>query len=128
MRNLEWFTLVKIERLGAGAGSLGSIYWSGSYGAFFEAGIMHRSTMKTHPSLGIFWIYRRHVVAFSVSIGSVATVQGTKDSDFAHADSWKKVQKKIPNWPARNIGPFPVAESSFEIRTVYSLFSPPPQS
>jgi hypothetical protein len=50
--------------------------------------------MKTQPLLGIFWIYRRSLLAFTVPADSVSAVGGTKDADQAHADSWVEVVEK----------------------------------
>jgi len=50
--------------------------------------------MTTGPSLGIFWVYHRRILAFKVPMDSVSAVGKMRDADYAHADSWADVVKK----------------------------------
>ena len=52
--------------------------------------------MDHQPLLGIFWLRRSRVIAFTVSADEVEAVGGTRDSAFAHSDEWSAVVRQFP--------------------------------
>jgi len=80
-----------------------------------------KRSMKKQPSLGIFWIYHRRVLAFKVPVGAVAAVRGVKDSDYAHADLWTEVVIKQPKLAGKEYWVIPRGRIIF--REKYGIFA-----
>ena len=69
---------------------------------------------KSSPQLGLFWIYRRRVIAFTVPFDTIRSIAGSTDTDLAHANLWKEVVGQRPELDGREYWSIPRGRVLFQ--------------
>jgi hypothetical protein len=79
---------------------------------------------KSLPQLGIFWLYRHRIIAFTVPVDAVTEVGGSKDASLAHSDLWDQVVKQQPKLAGKEYWSVPRGRVLFQIpKRTYIIYS-----